>query len=305
MSADLAERLAAGDVLLGDGAWGSVLMERGLKPGACPERLVLTRPEIVAQLAREYLAAGADLIMTNTFGASPLKLQDYGLGAEAAAINRQAVSLLRRLTGGRTPIIGSVGPTGRLLKPVGDTDPDAVARAFSVQIDALIDAGVDAVCVETMVDIEEAKLAIAAARGGPRHLPIFATMTFEETPHGPHTIMGVSVAEAARQLARAGAQVVGANCGLGMGPMLEVARIFKRETTLPLMFQANAGKPVWQAGRWTYPETPEGFAEAAKSLLETGIAIIGGCCGTGPAHIARLRDEVNRVNAAHHLRKGI
>ncbi len=241
-----------------------------------------------------YLSAGADLILTDTFGATPLKLDGYGLADKAQTINCTAVGILRDRAGARAYVIGSVGPTGRILEPYGDTSHGEVSKSFLAQMEALIDAGVDGICVETMVDIEEAKLAIAAARKFSSRVPIFATMTFEETPRGVFTIMGVSVSQAATELADAGADVVGANCGVGMRAMKKIAWEFREKCSLPLIFQANAGCPERKKGQWIYPETPEKFSDEAVSLIEVGVSVIGGCCGTTPAHIFQLRQRVNR-----------
>jgi 5-methyltetrahydrofolate--homocysteine methyltransferase len=289
----LLERLAAGDRLVGDGAMGTMLLDRGLAPGQPPEAITLTHPAVLEDIARLYLDAGADLLETNTFGGSPLKLALHGLEHETEAINRAAVEAARRAVGDRAYVAGSCGPSGRLLKPYGDVSPDATYDSFRRQMAALAAAGVDCICVETMTDLAEARLAIQAARDVAPGIPVLATMTFDATPRGYFTIMGVSVAAAAAGLAEAGADVIGSNCGNGVKHMVAIAREFRRHTTVPLLIQPNAGLPRMVGDAVVYDETPEFMAEMAHGLIAAGVAIIGGCCGTTPAHIAALRALVD------------
>ena len=289
----LLERLAAGERLVGDGATGTLLLAGGLAPGEPPETINLSRPALVEEIARLYLDAGADLLQTNTFGGSPLKLALHGLERETETLNRAAVEATRRVAGERAYVAGSCGPTGRLLEPYGDTSPDAMYDSFRRQVTALIAAGVDCVCVETMTDLAEARLAIRAAKDVAPRIPVLATMTFDPTPRGYFTIMGVSIAAAAAGLAEAGADVVGSNCGNGIEPMVAIAREFRRHTTLPLLIQPNAGLPRMQGATTVYDETPAFMAEKARGLIDAGVSVIGGCCGTTPAHIAALRALVS------------
>ncbi len=284
------KRLADGEVVLGDGGWGTMLMARGLEPGACPERLNRERPELLAEIAALYLAAGAELVTTNTFGGSPLKLAHYGLEDRCEDLNRRGVEAVRDVAAGRALVAASVGPCGRLLEPYGDVSRDAVGAGFAHQVAALAAAGADLLVIETMTDAAEAELALAAAKTEAPGLPVVATMTFDETPRGFFTIMGVSVDEAVRRLADGGADVVGSNCGHGTGPMAEIARAFKATgTTLPIAIQANAGLPGDRDGELVWPEDPERWAAGAALLKDLGVGLIGGCCGTTPDHIAALR----------------
>jgi len=289
----LLERVRRGERLLGDGAWGTMLLERGLPPGAPPESLNLSRPELIEEVGHLYVEAGADLLTTNTFGGSPLRLALHSLEDETEPINRGAVLAARRAAAGRAYVSASVGPTGRLLAPLGDVSPEEVRAGFERQIRALAEAGADLVCVETMSDLAEAVLAIEAARGVAPGLPVLATMTFDRTPRGYFTVMGVSVERAARGLAEAGADVVGSNCGNGSEAMIEIAAAFRKATSLPLAIQPNAGLPREREGRLVYPEEPEFMAGKAGALLELGVSIIGGCCGTTPGHIRALRQRVD------------
>jgi 5-methyltetrahydrofolate--homocysteine methyltransferase len=225
---------------------------------------------------------------TNTFGGSPLRLRAHGLDARVSEINTQGVELARAAAGSRAYVLGSVGPTGRLLKPLGDVDPKEVLDGFRVQIAALAAAGADAICIETMTDLNEAALAVEAAGEEAAGLPVFCTMTFDLTPRGAFTVMGVDVPRACARLQDCGADVLGANCGSGPDAMVLVAREFSRATTLPLIFQPNAGLPAHREGRMVYPQSASAFAAQAAALVELA-TIVGGCCGTTPAHILALR----------------
>jgi 5-methyltetrahydrofolate--homocysteine methyltransferase len=272
-------------------------MARGLEPGNSPESLNISNPDALIEVARLYLDAGADLITTNTFGGSSLKLQAYDLDDRTEEINRRAVEALTSLVEDRAYISASVGPTGKILKPYGDTDPEAMAESFGRQIGALIEAGADLICVETMIDLTEARLAVAAARSHSPDVPVIATMTFDTTPRGFFTTMGVTIEQACRELVEAGADIVGSNCGNGIDAMIEIAREFAAHASVPVIIQSNAGMPENRAGTVVYPESPEFMAGRVGQLMELGVAIIGGCCGTGPDHIRALRAAIDRHRA--------
>jgi 5-methyltetrahydrofolate--homocysteine methyltransferase len=289
----LLTRVRAGEILVADGAVGTELLRHGLKPGDCPEAFNLNAPEILTGIARAYLEAGAEIVQTNTLGGSPLKLVPYGLDSRAAEINRSAVAAVREAVGERAYVSGSCGPSGGILKPYGDLEPERVQESFRVQAGALIEAGADLICVETMTDLREASLAVRAAREVSPSIPIMATMTFDRTPRGFYTIMGVTVEEAASGLAAAGADLVGSNCGNGIEAMVEVAHEFSERSDLPIVIQSNAGLPEMRNGELVYPETPEFMAGKARELVEIGVAVIGGCCGTTPDHIRALRQMVD------------
>ena len=288
------ERLRAGEVLVGDGAWGTMLMARGLRPGESPEALNLENPAILAEIAGLYVEAGADVITTNTFGGSALNLRAHGLDDRIDEINRAAVEALATVVAGHSYVSGSVGPSSRILTPYGDTEPEEVLDSFVRQVGPLIDAGVDLICIETMIDLREAELAISAVRSVSRTIPIFATMTFNATPRGFFTPMGETVERAAAGLEDAGADVIGSKCGTGMDRMVEIAREFPAHSALPVIIPSNAGLPEQHDGRLVFPETPEFMASRVIELLDAGVAVIGGCCGTGPEHIRAIRAAVDR-----------
>jgi len=291
----LLERLKNGEILVADGAMGTMLMERGLKPGEPPESFNLTRLDVIEEIARLYLDAGADIIQTNTFGASPLKLSLYSLEDKTEEINRNAVLAVKEVVGDHAYISASCGPSGRLLKPYGDTEPEAVYNSFERQIDALISAGVDIICIETTVDLTEATLVIKAAKTASPATPVMATMTFDPTPRGFYTVMGVTIEDAAKGLEEAGADIVGSNCGNGIENMVRIAREFREYSSLPLIIQSNAGIPEIRGNTTVYPEAPEFMAEKAKELVLSGVSIIGGCCGTTPDHIRAIRKMVESM----------
>jgi 5-methyltetrahydrofolate--homocysteine methyltransferase len=290
---EIPERLALGEILVGDGAMGTMLMERGLDVGQPPESFNLKKIDVLEGIAKEYLDAGADIIQTNTFGASRLKLSQYGLDERIAEINRNAVLAVKKVAAGKAYVSGSCGPTGKMLKPYGDVEPKTMVDVFKEQASLLIDAGVDIICVETMTDLQEAIYAIKGVRRVSDSILVLATMTFDPTPKGFRTVMGVGIEEAAKGLEIAGADVVGSNCGNGIENMVLIAKEFRECTRLPVMIQSNAGKPVLRADRAVYPETPDFMAEKARELIAIGVSIIGGCCGTTPAHIRALRKTVD------------
>lgn len=291
------ERIKAGEVLVADGAMGTMLFERGINISWCPERVNLSQKEIIEEIARLYFEAGAEIIQTNTFGASPLKLATYSLDDRTEEIIRNGVDAVRKVVRDRAYVSGSCGPSGKVLKPYGESDPQDVYSSFERQMKAFAEAGVDVICVETMTDLTEATLAVKAARSAAPSIPVMATMTFDPTPRGFYTIMGVDIRTAAAELEKAGADIIGSNCGNGVEKMVEIAQGFKMCTTLPLIIQSNAGLPEMIDGRPVYRETPAFMAEKAADLVNSGVSIVGGCCGTTPKHIKAIRRVVDSLSA--------
>jgi 5-methyltetrahydrofolate--homocysteine methyltransferase len=293
---NILDRLQRGDVLVGDGAMGTMLMERGLKQREPPESFNLSQPDILAEIAGLYLNAGAEIISTNTFGASPIRLRQFALETETEAINRIAVAAVRKAVAEKAYISGSIGPSALMLKPVGGANPEEITASFRNQIGALLSAGIDMICIETMTDLAEAVLAVQAVRSLDAKIPIMATMTFGKIPHGYFTFMGNSIRDVVEGLQNAGANIVGSNCGNGMESMVAIAREFKKHAKVPVAIQGNAGLPVAGKNGLIYPETPEFMANKASELIELGVQIIGGCCGTGPDHIRAIRNIVDARN---------
>lgn len=273
--------------VLGDGAMGTMLQQHGLDTGDCPEAWNIDRPSVVEEIHRAYSQAGCDFVETNTFGASTIKLGRYGLDGKIGPIIRGAIELARKGAGEACMIAGSVGPTGVLLEPYGDYSREQVEDAFRMTAQLMESAGIDFFIVETMIDINEALLAISAAKDVSSK-PILATTVFSEGAKGYRTMMGISPQDAASALAEAGADFVGTNCCNGAEEALEIMSAMAEATPLAVVAQPNAGLPRIEDGKPVYPETPDDMAAGMERLLAGGMRIVGGCCGTTPTHIKAM-----------------
>jgi 5-methyltetrahydrofolate--homocysteine methyltransferase len=273
--------------VLGDGGMGTFLQERGLNMGESPEAWNLDRPDVIEEVHAAFAAAGSDYLETNTFGANPVKLHHYGLDAKLEEIITEGVRIAREAAGDSRLVAASIGPTGALLEPYGDLSEEEARNAFTLVARAFEAAGPDFYVIETMTDIREAALATEAVRALTGR-PIIATMTFTRSPKGFRSVMGADPAEAARTLSGAGADYTGTNCVAGVKDAVEIIGAMQEGSSTALVAQPNAGLPEAEGSRVVYPETPEMMAEGIESLLEAGARIIGGCCGTTPAHIKAL-----------------
>jgi len=276
--------LASGPVLT-DGAWGTQLQARGLAAGDFPDAWNLTHPERVAEVARAYVEAGSRVILTNTFGANRVRLADHGLAERGGEINRLGVEISRRAAEGQAKVFASMGPSGKMLMS-GETSADALEAAFGEQARALAVAGADALVVETMSDLEEAKIAVSAARQA--GLPVVGCMVFDAGKNRDRTMMGNTPEQVAEALTAAGADVVGSNCGQGIAGFAAICRRLRAATDRPIWIKANAGLPEMVERRVVYRTTPEQFAGHAAELIEAGASFLGGCCGTSPEFIRQL-----------------
>ncbi|MDR1860635.1 MAG: homocysteine S-methyltransferase family protein [Bacteroidales bacterium] len=288
--------LKTGKILISDGAWGTFLYQKGLKQGDCPDEWSLTHPADVEDVARSYIEAGADMIETNSFGASRQKLGFYGLGDRAADINEAAARLSRKAAGDKF-VIASMGPSGELLM-MGNVSADELYDSFREQAVALEKGGANAACIETMSDADEAVLAIRAVKEHTA-LEVIATFTFNKTEQNEYrTMMGLSPVDAAQTALAAGADIIGANCGNGIENMTEIVHQLREAFPKAfILIHANAGLPVIDThGNTTFPETPEIMAAHIPALLNAGVNIIGGCCGTTPEHIRAIRKAVQSYN---------
>ncbi|OHE89413.1 MAG: homocysteine methyltransferase [Verrucomicrobia bacterium RIFCSPLOWO2_12_FULL_64_8] len=287
--------------LVCDGAMGTQLMLAGLEQGSCGEAWNLTRPESVRAIQRRYVEAGADCLITNTFGGSRVMLRRHGHEAELAEINRAGARLAREALGGRPGfVLGDLGPLGALLEPYGDLPVETAQSAFEEQATALVKAGVDAVIIETQTSLEELGLAIDAslAAGAPCVIASLAyDLSMDQTFY--KTMMGVSPEQAAEFVAGRGAHIVALNCGTGMdmAGAAMVARIYREHCALPVMVQPNAGLPVLENLQAVYKQLPADMARSVPEVLAAGVNIVGSCCGSTPEHtraIRRVVDDFNR-----------
>ncbi len=278
----LLERLLAAGPVVTDGAWGTQLQARGLGIGEFPDLWNLSNPGKVEEVARAYVDAGSQIILTNTFGANRVRLAETGRAAEAASINRAGVEISKRAAAGKAAVFASIGPSGKLLM-TGETSAEELSVAFAEQAEAIVQGGADAIVVETMSDLEEAKLAIAAAciTG----LPVVACAVFDAGKDKDRTMMGATPELVAKVLTEAGADVIGANCGQGIAGFLPICRRLRAATDRPLWLKPNAGLPELIDGRAVYTTTPEEFVAYVTELIKLGASFVGGCCGCSPEFI--------------------
>ena len=291
----ITQKLKEGQILVSDGAWGTFLQKMGLQPGECPEQWNLTHRGNVEKIAQSYIDAGADMIETNSFGGNSFKLSYFGLEHQAFEINKTAAEISRKAAGPDRNVLGSIGPSGKMIM-MGDVTFEALYESFKIQGMALAAGGADALIVETMSDIEEAKAAVAACKDN-TNCEVICTFTFEKSGEKDFfTIMGVSPAEMAHEMAAAGAVIIGANCGNGMENMIGIiAEIRKTNPTIPILIHANAGIPVYKDGETCFLESPEQMAGYVEQIIAAGAGIIGGCCGTTPEHIRQIAAKVKAL----------
>jgi len=279
-----------GTVLVADGAWGTELFKRGLMQGCPPDEWNLTHPEIIREVTKEYLDAGADIILTNTFGANRFRLEPHGLAGRVNEINAAGVALARGVVGDRALVAGDVGPSAKFLS-LGEVSSEELYDAFAEQARALAGAGADWIVVESMTDVEEMALAVKASVETGR-LPVVASMTYNRTPKGYRTMMGNTPETCVARAEQAGASVIGANCGTGIEDYVPLAPLLRRVTSLPLWVKANAGIPQIVAGKVAYPLTAEQYASYVPALVSAGVDVIGGCCGTDPWFIREVAGKL-------------
>lgn len=291
----ITDALKTGKILVSDGAWGTFLYEKGMKAGECPDAWSVDRFEDVVDIARSYADAGADMVESNSFGANYYKLVHFGLEDRASEINEAAARASRKGAGDKF-VIASIGPTGKMLVTEEVTEEE-LYESFKVQAVALEKGGADAICIETMSDAAEACIAIRAVKEN-TGLEVIATFSFDKTVQGNYrTMMGLSPEDAVKESLEAGADIVGTNCGNGFERMIEIVRYMKSAYPDALILvHANAGLPQNVNGKDVFPETPEMMASKVGALIEAGANIIGGCCGTTPAHIAAIKKEVDAHN---------
>jgi 5-methyltetrahydrofolate--homocysteine methyltransferase len=280
--------------LLFDGAMGTMLMKAGQISLKTPILLNQDEPELVADIHRQYYAAGADVVITNTFGGSPLKLADEGLEAQMVELNREAVRLTRQACPDGKFVAGDIGPSGKMIQPLGDVAPEEMQENFFSQAGVLIEAGVDLITIETMYSLDEALVAVQAVRKAGDIL-LLASMTYTRTKNGFFTVMGENISQCVSALAGAGADMMGANCTLNSTDTIDLTQELRAATDKPLLIQPNAGKPVTSKGVTYYEQTPAEFARDAKKIRKAGADMIGGCCGTTPEFIKAVKAELAKA----------
>lgn len=276
--------------LLGDGATGTQLQLLGLAPGACGELWNTSQPDRVRQVHRSYLAAGSDLLTTNTFGGTSLVLSSHGAAARAHELNLAGARLAREIAGDRAWVLGDIGPFGGMLEPLGEAVSEEVTLAFRQQALALLEGGADVILIETMSDPAETTLAVQAAKAAGAEF-VIATYAFQQSAVGFRTMMGTTVAQALAAALAAGADVVGANCGteLSLDAYVKLtSELAAAAAGRPVIVQPNAGSPRFVDGQICYDEAAAQFAAAAPHFITAGARFVGGCCGSTPAHLAAM-----------------
>jgi 5-methyltetrahydrofolate--homocysteine methyltransferase len=291
----LIQELQKGRVLVSDGAWGTFLHKKGLKPEECPEMWNILRSQDVLDIAKSYIEAGADMIETNSFGGSRFKLANYGLADKVYELNKKAAEISRKAAGPDHFVLGSVGPTGKLLIMEEVTETE-LYDAFKEQSMALEAGGADAIVIETMTDLEEARIAVRAAKEN-TSCEVICTMTFDKIVSGEfRTMMGISPTEMTETLIQAGASIIGANCGNGIADMIGIVKEIRLvNSKVPILIHANAGMPVLKNGVTSFPETPDDMSGRVQEIIAAGANIIGGCCGTTPDHICGIHHVVKSL----------
>jgi 5-methyltetrahydrofolate--homocysteine methyltransferase len=292
MESRLFERLRHG-VLVCDGAMGTMLQAAGLPAGHPGELWNVEQPQNAEAIHRAYLEAGSDIVLTNTFGASPLRLAEGGLATRTAELNIAAVRAARRAADDfGAMVFGDIGPSAQLMEPYGEVSEETMYSSFLAQAQALASARVDAIIVETMTALDEMIVAIRAARNASMETPIVASFSFKKSSGGYRTMMGETVAQCVEGASSAGASIIGTNCGMGIDEMIEVVREIRASTYKPIIAQPNAGLPEVAGGKLTYHQTPEMMVEKVPLLIQAGATIVGGCCGTGPNYIRLLKNRI-------------
>ena len=292
---NLLDRIITDKILVSDGACGTYLQANGLEPGGCPELMNDTHPKVIRQMAKNYFEAGSNLVETNSFGGNRYMLKKYGHGERVEELNRKGAELARSVAPEGCFVVGSIGPTGEFLEPNGVVTEEEMYSVFCEQARGLAAGGVDGFCIETMSDVAETSLAIKAAKDI-TGLPVSATLTFDKGPRGYFTMMGITPANGALQLAEAGADIVGTNCGLAIEHLLEIIVAMREVTDQPILTHINAGIPKIVGKEIVYPDSPEHMAKYMPQMVEAGANVIGGCCGTGPDHVRAFVSSLRGCN---------
>jgi len=273
---------------------GTELIARGIEAGTCNDYLNIESPDTIFDIHRSYFQAGSDAVLTNTFGANKYALGRHGFAKRSEEINTAAAQIARRAAGEEKYVLGDIGPSGDFLEPLGDLKPEELKEAFAAQVQALLEGGVDGFIIETMTALDEVTVAIEAVKSVCDSL-IFVSLAYDPVADGFRTMMGVDPAAAVAQITALGVDAVGFNCGgLNMEQYVELAKVYASEVKgqVPLLAEPNAGLPELVDGKCVYKVTPEDFVAAAEKIYSAGVNIIGGCCGTSPAHIEAMAKKL-------------
>jgi len=302
----LKDRLKQGLFLL-DGAMGTELIARGIEPGTCNDYLNVESPDIVFDIHCAYLRAGSDAVLTNTFGANKYALARHGLAENVEKINKAGAQIARRAAGEQKYVLGDIGPSGNFLQPLGDLQPKQLRAAYAEQAKGLLAGGVDGFIIETMTALDEAEIAIEAIRSVSQ-LAVLVSFSFDHTGRDFKTMMGVDVESAISKAVSLEVDAVGFNCGtasldayiklahryVSATEALEKQRVTSHESRIAIFAEPNAGKPELTDNKPVYKVSPDDFAAAAEKIHSAGVSIIGGCCGTGPKHIAAVSKKLRK-----------
>ena len=286
----LMEDIATKGIIM-DGAMGTMLIEAGLSGGETAEKWILEQPEKILKVHRAYVDAGAEIVTTATFGANRVKLEKTGLAGDIVQINSAAVELAQKAVNTQCYVAGNIGPTGEMLSPAGTMGHEDAKECYADQARILAEGGVDLFLIQTFFDLNEALAAIEGVRSV-SDLPIFACLTFQETKNGFYTIMGNHVEDSMKKMVLSGANVVGANCSIGSGPMVRLAGDIRESVATPVIVQPNAGKPEVKEGIVSYSENEEDFTANINRIKELGVEVVGGCCGSTPNFIRIMAEQL-------------
>ena len=272
---------------------GSRLIDFGLQPGTPPESWNITHPEKIKQIHLEYFSAGSDIVLTNTFGGSRLKLEAHGHGDKVKEYNTKAVEIAKEICPPNGYIAGDIGPSGKFLPPVGSITEQELIESYSEQTKILAEAEVDLFFIETMVDLKEAEIAVNAAKEA-SNIPVFASITYKKTKRGFFTIMGDSVEQCSKVLREAGVDAKGANCTISSEDMIDLIPLIANSTNLPIIAKPNAGQPQLVEGKTIYLSKPIEFTQDIQQMIINGASIVGGCCGSNPKFINEISNQIKR-----------
>ena len=274
-------------VVILDGAMGTMLMAEGLQGGDVPEEWNLHKPDVIKSIHRRYFDVGSDVVLTNTFGGNRSKLAKKGLDGDVFKFNARGAELAKGVSPPDKFVAGDIGPSGELVAPLGSLTTENLEEIFAEQAQALVSEGVDLILVQTMFSLQEALAALRGVRSVSQ-CPVFVTMTYERKDQAFFTMMGEKPGDCTKTLEHEGADAIGANCTLGSREMIPLAKILRESTSLPVVIQPNAGKPLLRDGKTVYDQAPAEFAEDIQAMAQEGVNVVGGCCGTTPEFISAI-----------------